>query len=206
VRRAVARRQQAATRNRETGVAKDYPALTAHLRDFIARQHMFFTASAAAGTRINISPRSTDCFRVIEDNAACYLDRTGSGNETSAHLLADGRLTIMFCAVEGPPLILRLYGCGKIIRRGSADYAGLLASHFAGEEPLGARQIVWLDFDLVKTSCGYGVPLFDYVEERDTMDKWAMAKGPDGIEDYWHDKNAISMDGLPTGMFPAGSS
>lgn len=186
-------------------MAKDYPALTAHTRDFIGKQRIFFTASAAAGTRINISPRSTDCFRLLGDNAACYLDRTGSGNETAAHLLADGRLTIMFCAVEGPPLILRLYGQGRVIARGSVDYASLLAEQFAGEEPLGARQIVRLDFDLVKTSCGYGVPFFDYAGERDTMDRWAEAKGPEGIEAYWQEKNLVSMDGLPTGM-KAGSS
>lgn len=181
-------------------MAKDFPSLTPHHRDFIARQHMFFTATAAAGTRVNISPRSTDCFRVSGDNAACYLDRTGSGNETSAHLLADGRMTIMFCAVDGPPLILRLYGHGHVIHRDTDRYAELLASLFEGREPLGARQIVWLDFDLVKTSCGYGVPLFDYRGERDTMDRWAEAKGPEGIKDYWTEKNLVSMDGLPTGM------
>ena len=181
-------------------MAKDYPALTAHLADFIARQHMFFVGSAAPGSRVNISPRSTDLFRVLGDNAACYLDRTGSGNETSAHLLADGRMTVMFCAVEGPPLILRLYGRGRVIARSSEEYSELLASQFGGEEPLGARQIVRIDFDLVKTSCGYGVPLMDYQGERDTMDRWAEAKGPDGITAYWQDKNLVSMDGLPTGF------
>lgn len=181
-------------------MAKDYPALTPHLIDFIARQHVFFTASAAAGTRVNISPRSTDHFRVLGDNAACYLDRTGSGNETSAHLKADGRLTIMFCAMEGPPLILRLYGRGQVLARGGAAYGALLASHFHDTEPLGARQIVRIEFDLVKTSCGYGVPLMDYQGERDTMDRWAEAKGPEGIEAYWQDKNLVSMDGLPTGF------
>lgn len=181
-------------------MAKDHPALTQHQRDFIARQHMFFTASAAAGTRINISPRSTDLFRVLGDNAACYLDRTGSGNETAAHLLADGRLTIMFCAVEGPPLILRLYGRGRTIARGSDEYAELLASQFGAEEPLGARQIIRIDFDLVKTSCGYGVPLMEYQAERDTMDRWAEAKGPEGLAAYQREKNVTSIDGLPTGF------
>jgi hypothetical protein len=181
-------------------MAKDYPALTGHLADFIGRQHIFFVASAAPGSRVNISPRSTDMFRVLGDNAACYLDRTGSGNETSAHLLADGRMTVMFCAVDGPPLILRLYGRGRVIVRSSAEYAELLASQFGGEEPLGARQIVRIDFDLVKTSCGYGVPLMEYQGERDTMDRWAEAKGPDGIVAYRQDKNLVSMDGLPTGF------
>ncbi|WP_374624553.1 pyridoxamine 5'-phosphate oxidase family protein [Devosia sp.] len=181
-------------------MAKDYPALNAHQRDFIARQHIFFTASAAAGSRINLSPRSTDLFRVLSDNAACYLDRTGSGNETAAHLRADGRLTIMFCAVEGPPLILRLYGRGQTIARGGAQYATLLAEHYGNTEPLGARQIVRIDFDLVKTSCGYGVPLLAYEGERDTMDRWAEAKGADGLAAYQREKNLLSMDGLPTGL------
>jgi hypothetical protein len=89
-----------------------------------------------------------------------YLDRTGSGNETAAHLRIDPRLTIMFCAVEGPPLILRLYGQGRVIHRDSEEYAALLAEQFGGEAPLGARQMVRLDIDLVQSSCGYGVPLF----------------------------------------------
>lgn len=138
---------------------------------------------------------------MLGDNAVVYLDRTGSGNETAAHVRADGRLTMMFCALEGPPLILRLYGKGRAIRRGSEEYAALLAAHYAGTEPLGARQMMQLDFDLVKTSCGYGVPLFDYHGERDTMDRWASAKGDDGLDGYRREKNAVSMDGLPTGLF-----
>ena len=158
-------------------MATDYPALTHHHREFIARQHIFFTASAAAGTRINLSPRSTDMLRVIGDNAVAYLDRTGSGNETAAHLRADGRLTIMLCATEGPPLILRLYGKGRPIARGSDEYAALLAAEYAGTEPLGARQMIRLDFDLVKTSCGYGVPFHDYKGERETMDQVGQRQG-----------------------------
>jgi hypothetical protein len=139
--------------------------------------------------------------RVIGDNAVVYLDRTGSGNETAAHLKADGRMTIMMCATDGPPLILRLYGKGRAIARGSDDYAELLRSHFGESEPLGARQMILLDIDLVKTSCGYGVPLHDYVGERETMDKWENSKGADGLAVYRREKNAVSMDGLPTGLF-----
>ncbi len=181
-------------------MAKDYPALNANHRDFIARQHMFFTASAAAGTRINLSPRSIDMFRVIADNTVLYLDRTGSGNETAAHLKADGRLTIMMCATDGPPLILRLYGQGRAIQHGSDEYAALLAAHFDDTEPLGARQMIVLDIELVKTSCGYGVPLHDYKGERETMDKWEASKGAEGLETYRRQKNLESMDGLPTGL------
>ena len=182
-------------------MAKQFPQLESHHHRFIAAQHMFFTASAAAAGHINVSPRSTDMFRVLGDNAAMYLDRTGSGNETAAHLRADGRLTIMFCAVAGPPLIMRLYGQGRVIHRESTEYAELLVRHFDGAAPLGARQMINLDFDLVQTSCGYGVPLFEYQEERPQMDAWAAAKGVEGIEDYWREKNQNSLDGLPTGLF-----
>ena len=162
---------------------------------------MFFTGSAAAATRVNISPRGTEFLRVLGPNAVAYLDRTGSGNETAAHLRADGRLTLMFCAFEGPPAILRLYGKGHVLQRGGPDYARLLASEFAGAEPAGARQMIRLNVDLVQTSCGFGVPLFGYVGERPTMTRWAEAKGEAGSEAYRREKNTRSMDGLPTGLF-----
>lgn len=182
-------------------MAKQFPALESHHHRFIAAQHMFFTASAAPTGHVNVSPRSTDMFRVLGDNAVLYLDRTGSGNETAAHLKADSRLTIMFCAVEGPPLIMRLYCQGRVIHRASDEYQHLLATLFDGNAPLGARQMVRLDFDLVQTSCGYGVPLFDYKDERQQLDDWARAKGVDGIEAYWREKNQVSLDGFPTGLF-----
>ncbi|MEA3536484.1 pyridoxamine 5'-phosphate oxidase family protein [Rhizobium sp. CC-YZS058] len=182
-------------------MAKQFPRLEAQHHSFIAKQHIFFTASAAATGHVNVSPRSTDMLRVVSDTAVLYLDRTGSSNETAAHMKADGRLTIMFCAVDGPPLIMRLYGRGRVIHRDSAEFAERLASLFDGQAPLGARQMVHLDFDLVQTSCGYGVPLFDYREERPQMDAWARAKGEDGIEAYWREKNQKSLDGLPTGLF-----
>lgn len=171
-------------------------------RGFIAKQKIFFTGSATADSRVNISPRPTDLFRVLTPNRVLYLDLTGSGSETAAHMLADGRMTIMFCSFEGPPNILRLYGRGRIVRRGSAEYADLLAAHFDGEERLGARQMVIEDIDLVQTSCGYGVPLFDYVDERPTMQRWAEAKEKaEGLDAYRREKNSFSIDGLPTGLF-----
>lgn len=182
-------------------MAKQFSSIDDRLRDFIARQHIFFTASAAANSRVNVSPRETLCLRILSPNTAIYLDRTGSGNETSAHMKADGRLTIMFCAMQGPPMILRLYGRGRIIHRSLPEYRELLHGHYAGDEPLGARQIVWLDIDLVQTSCGFGVPLFSYEGERPSLDQWAKAKGPDGIEEYRREKNVLSVDGLPTGLF-----
>lgn len=181
-------------------MAQEYASLTPALRDFIARQHIFFAASAAKDTRINISPRSTREFRVIGDNEICWLDLTGSGAETAAHMKGDGRLTIMFCAFEGPPNILRLYGRGEILHRDSAEFARMFAAHFGDERPVGTRQIVRLAVDLVKTSCGYGVPAFDYRQERPALDNWAANKGRDGVEAYWREKNVLSMDGLPTGI------
>ena len=149
---------------------------------------------------MNVSPRGTDAFAVIDERTVAYLDRTGSGNETAAHLKADGRLTIMFCAFDGPPNILRLYGRGEILRRGSPSYAALLESAFGGVEPAGARQIVRLDIDLVQTSCGYGTPLFEYRGERPSLDNWARSKGEEGLKAYWREKNLVSIDGLPTGL------
>jgi hypothetical protein len=186
-------------------MAQRFAALEPKHRDFIARQHVFFTASAAATGHVNISPRGTDALRILGPDRALYLDRTGSGNETAAHLLADGRLTLMLCAFEGPPLIMRLYGRGRAIRRDSAEYLELLAAEFAGSEPPGARQMIALDIELVQTSCGYGVPLHDFVGERETLDRWAAAKGPDGIAAYWHEKNLSSLDGFPTGLLDAES-
>jgi hypothetical protein len=181
-------------------MAKQFPSIEPAQDAFIRRQRIFFTASAAAESRVNISPRSTDALRVLGPNRVAWLDLTGSGNETAAHMLVDGRLTIMFCAVEGAPLILRLFGQGRVLRRGGADYALLLADAFGGVEPLGARQILVLDIDLVQTSCGYGVPLFEYQAERPTLQRWAEAKGPAGLAAYWRETNARSIDGLPTGI------
>jgi hypothetical protein len=122
--------------------------------------------------------------------------------ETAAHTLADGRITLMLCAFDKPPMILRLYGEGRAIFRGTDEYTELLAAHFGNSEPIGARQMIRIDFDLVKTSCGYGVPFFEYTGERDTLDRWAEAKGDDGIVEYRAKKNVVSMDGLPTGYDP----
>jgi hypothetical protein len=181
-------------------MAKQFPCLDASHRDFIARQRIFFAASAAPGARVNVSPRGTDALAVIDERTVAYLDRTGSGNETAAHLKADGRLTLMFCAFDGPPNILRLYGRGEVLRRAGRAYSELLKSAFGGVEPPGARQIVRLAIDLVLTSCGYGTPLFDYRGDRPSLDNWSRAKGEEGLERYWRETNLVSIDGLPTGL------
>ncbi|MEC9433996.1 MAG: pyridoxamine 5'-phosphate oxidase family protein [Pseudomonadota bacterium] len=181
-------------------MAKQFPDIAPHIARYIDRQKIFFTATAAPGARVNLSPRPTDCLRVLSPSSVCYLDQTGSGNETAAHLLADGRMTIMFCAFEGPPMILRLYGTGTSLQVGTPAYDALLAEAYGGEAPLSARQIVRLDIDLVQTSCGYGVPEFDYVGERTVLLDWADTKGPEGLVAYRAEKNVRSIDGLPTGF------
>ncbi|HEX3891316.1 MAG TPA: pyridoxamine 5'-phosphate oxidase family protein [Terracidiphilus sp.] len=181
-------------------MGKKFAALEPIHHDFIQKQQMFFVASATAESRVNVSPKDGASLRILDAQRVAYLDQTGSGNETAAHLRADGRLTLMFCALQGVPLILRLYGKGIVLARRSPAYAEMLASHFGNVEPPGARQIVVLHVDLVQTSCGYGVPMFDFAGERATLRRWAEAKGDDGIAQYWQAKNVQSLDGLATGI------
>lgn len=181
-------------------MARQFPAIQPVVAEFIARQRIFFTATAAPGARVNVSPREGAALRVLSPNAVCYLDQTGSGAETATHLRADGRITLMLCGFEGPPMILRLYGRGAVVPRGTPDYAAILAAHYDAQEPPGARQIVRIEVDLVQTSCGYGVPLFEHVGDRATLQDWARRKGEDGLAAYRAEKNAASLDGLPTGL------
>jgi hypothetical protein len=181
-------------------MAKQFPKMEPAHRDYILRQHVFFTGSAAADGRVNVSPKGMDTLRVIDDATVAWLDLTGSGNETAAHVRAAGRLTLMFCAFEGPPTILRLYGQGRVLPRSGEDYRALLATHFGDREIVGARQIVALDIDLVQTSCGYAVPLMDFKAERPGLVNWAASKGEDGLRAYRAEKNRASLDGFPTGL------
>jgi hypothetical protein len=182
-------------------MATQFPHLKPIHRDFILSQRIFFTASAASTGRVNLSPKGLDSLRVLVPSEAVYLDLTGSGNETGAHLRANGRLTLMFCAFEGPPMILRLHGQGRVLRRDSTGYTRLLASEFGGVEPLGARQMVKLDINLVQKSCSYSVPLYAFTGDRPTLTRWAENKGEEGLAEYRLKKNARSLDGLPTGLF-----
>jgi len=176
-------------------MAKFYAKLTDDLCDFIARQHLFFTATATGEGRINLSPKGMDSFRCLDKHTVAYLDVTGSGNETAAHLRADGRITLMFCSFDTQPVILRLYGHGRVIRPRDSEWQAM-AGHFP---PLtGTRQIMVIKVESAQTSCGYGVPLYQYQGERGTLLRWAENKGPHGLADYWRDKNQTSIDGLPT--------
>lgn len=179
-------------------MAKFYPALDDNLKAFIARQHIFFVATAAQDGRINLSPKGLDSLRVLDDKRVAYLDLTGSGNETAAHLLADGRMTLMFCAFEGDHLILRLYGQGRAIKPDDPEWA-TLAPKFPTLP--GTRQITLLDIESLQTSCGAGVPLYAYTGEREALLRWVEKKGEQGVRDYQYEKNRVSIDGLPTGLF-----
>ncbi len=178
-------------------MARFYPVLEAKHRDFIAGQKMFFTASGTASSRLNLSPKGMDSLRILSNTRVAYLDLTGSGNETAAHLKHDGRLTMMWCSFDANPLILRLYGHGHIVRRQDAAWAELHAS-FAVLP--GERQIIVLDIESVQTSCGYAVPMYTYTGERDTLARWSEKKGAVGLLEYWRDKNQISIDGLTTNL------
>ena len=179
-------------------MAKFYDQLNEKLTDFILDQKIFFTGTAAAEGRVNVSPKGTDSLRVLNEKQILWLNLTGSGNETAAHLKAVNRLTLMFCAFDGPPLILRIYGTAKTIHRQDPkweDYYG----HFIPDK--GARNIFLLEIETVQTSCGFAVPLMDYKEDRDLLTKSMAKKSDEEIQEYWKEKNMESIDGLPTGLF-----
>ena len=180
-------------------MGKVHPAITPDLATFIAAQPLFFVATAplAAGGHVNLSPKGLDCFAVLSELRVAYLDLTGSGNETAAHLMENGRITLMFCAFEGPPRILRLYGTGAVVLPADPRW-GELADRFPTHE--GVRQIIEVAIDRVQTSCGFGVPLMEFAGHRDNLLRWAERKGPDGLADYRRRNNSISIDGLPSSV------
>ncbi|MBD1804521.1 pyridoxamine 5'-phosphate oxidase family protein [Microcoleus sp. FACHB-SPT15] len=176
-------------------MAKFYPDITAPLQDFIKDQKVFFTATAPRQGRINLSPKGIDTFRCIDNKTVAYLDLTGSGNETAAHLNEDSRMTIMFCSFSEKPLILRLYGQGKVIHPRNEDWQ----SFYSLFNPVpGERQIIFMQVDFAQTSCGTGVPIYEFKEERQAIIDWANNKGEQGLYEYWQAKNLKSIDGLPT--------
>lgn len=169
-------------------------------RDFILKEHIFFTASAplSGEGHINLSPKGMDSFRILSNTRVAYMDIVGSGNETSAHILENGRLTFMFCAFEGPPNILRLYGNGYTVLPDD-DQWEQLAPLFSLQ--LATRQIIVSDIHKVQTSCGFSVPYYNYEGERTHAQQWAEKKGAEGLEIYKSQKNRKSLDGLPTPLY-----
>lgn len=165
--------------------------------DFIGRQQLFFVGTAGARGHVNVSPKGMDSFRVLDPGRVAWLNLTGSGNESAAHVLENGRMTVMFCSFDRQPLILRLYGRAQPVHPRDPGW-GELAALFPAYT--GARQVFLLDLSLVQTSCGYGVPLFEPAGERPTLTKWADKRGPEGIAEYWREKNTRSLDGRDTGI------
>ena len=164
-------------------------------RAWIERQHLFFVGTAPSeGGRVNLSPKGLDSLSVISETRVAYLDLTGSGAETIAHVRDNGRVTFMFCAFEGPPRILRLYGAGTVHLPGSLGFDELRARF---DDRRAVRSIIAADLERVQDSCGYGVPVMDFVEERSRLDSWVDARTDEDIAQYWIEKNTVSIDGLP---------
>ncbi len=178
-------------------MAKFYSQLDAQLCKFIGQQQLFFTATAPLDGRINLSPKGIDTFRCLDFNQVGYLDLTGSGNETAAHLQQNGRMTIMFCSFTDKPLILRIYGTGEVVRPDTDRWDNLIDKF---TEIPGKRQLILLQVESVQTSCGYGVPIYELQSERSTLVDWAVNKGSDGVRTYQLQKNQTSIDGLATNI------
>jgi len=176
-------------------MAQRYSEISDKLRAFIQAQKIYFVATAAADGRVNLSPKGLDSLRVLGKNRVVWLNVTGSGNETAAHVQENPRMTLMFNAFEGDPLILRLYGQARVVHQHDPDWVDLYS--LFNPQP-GARQIFDMNVDLVQTSCGMAVPRFEYVGERQELTHWAEKKGDEGIANYWRDKNQVSLDGKPT--------
>jgi len=176
---------------------QQYSEISDRLRRFIEAQQLFFVATAARGGRVNVSPKGLDSLRVVSPTRVVWLNGTGSGNETAAHLRDVPRMTLMFCSFVREPLILRLYGTARAVHSRDPEWTELTGLF----PPLqGARNVFVLDIDLVQTSCGYGVPEFEFVGQRALMDNWATKKGPDGLAAYQQEHNLVSIDGFPTGL------
>ncbi|WP_297081788.1 pyridoxamine 5'-phosphate oxidase family protein [uncultured Demequina sp.] len=176
-------------------MATEHDTLDGFIGDFIERQPMFFVATAAEDGMVNVSPKGGEgTLVVLDDRRVAYLDLTGSGSETIAHVRALNRITLMWCAFEGPPMIARVHGTADVITRDQAEWEGM-AARFP-DKP-GARAIIVVTADRISDSCGMSVPLMAYERDRDQLDRWARGKGKDGLRDYWERKNAQSLDGLP---------
>lgn len=178
-------------------MGRTYEEIDDRLARFLGRQHVFFVATAPSGHdgHVNLSPKGLDgTFAVLDPKTVAYLDLTGSGVETIAHLRENGRIVVMFCAFDGPPRIVRLHGRGEAVPAVDARFSDL-----AGRFPArpGIRSVIVVSVERISDSCGYGVPLMRFESERDQLDRWAERKGPDGIARYQATKNAESIDGLP---------
>jgi hypothetical protein len=184
-------------------MGRTYDAIDDTLAAFLRAQHVFFVATAplAESGHVNVSPKGLDAFTILDPHTVAYLDLTGSGVETIAHLRENGRVTLLFCAFEGPPKIVRLYGRGRVVPVEDPEFAAL-ASRLP--QRLGARSVIVVALDRIADSCGYGVPRYGYEGERAQLLDWAERKGHQGIVAYRPQHNAASIDGLPGLPLPRG--
>ncbi len=178
-------------------MSKFYTKITSRLQKFIEAQKIFFVATAPNSGRINLSPKGMDSFKVMNENRVLWLNVTGSGNETAAHLLENKRITIMFCSFEKVPNILRLYGKGKEIKPTDTTWDAIISLF---PETPGTRQIFDITIDSAQTSCGMSIPFYEYKGERNDLNDWAKKQGKKGITEYWENNNQKSIDGLPTNL------
>jgi hypothetical protein len=178
-------------------MSKFYNKITSRLQKFIEAQKIFFVATAPNSGRINLSPKGMDSFKVMNENRVLWLNVTGSGNETAAHLLENKRITIMFCSFEKVPNILRLYGKGKEIKPTDTTWDDIISLF---PETPGTRQIFDITIDSAQTSCGMSIPFYEYKGERNDLNDWAKKQGKKGIKKYWENNNQKSIDGLPTNL------
>lgn len=178
-------------------MAKYFAEMLSEHQKFIKEQHMFFVATAPLGAEghVNLSPKGYDTLRILSSTEIAYLDLTGSGNETSGHISENGRITFMFCAFEGPPVILRLYGSGKVILPDTEEWEQMVG-HF--EMMPGARQIILAEIHKVQTSCGYSIPFMNYSGERETLIRSNLKKNETELENYLREKNSSTIDGTLT--------
>jgi hypothetical protein len=188
-------------------VGRTYDIIEESLAGWLVEQPVFFvsTAPLAAEGMVNCSPKGNrQEFAVLGERRVAYLDQTGSGVETIAHLQENGRIVVMFCAFTGPPRIVRLHGRGRVVPVEDPDFGGL-AVHFPGGTGVGVRSIIVVEVSRIADSCGYGVPFMSFEGHRPTMDQWSARKGPDGVRTYWTEKNTTSIDGM-AGLSPASRS
>jgi hypothetical protein len=175
-----------------------YAQLEKPLQDFIEQQKIFFVGSAAPEGRVNIALKGMDTLRIMGPNRIVWLNLTGAENETAAHLAESSRMTLMWCSFDAKPMVLRVYGNARCVHPREAAWDELAALF----PPIpGARQILDLDVNFILTSCGFGVPRYEFVGERDTLRRWAEQKGEEGLRKFWEDRNRVSIDGKPTGIF-----
>lgn len=177
-------------------MGKVYQTIEPHLKTFIEKQKLFFvgTAPLSAEGSINLSPKGLDSLRILDETTVAYIDLTGSGAETIAHLKENQRITFLFCAFDGPPKLVRLYGKGEVFERDTPEF-GALKQHFPNY--LSARSIIKVKLHRISDACGYTVPLYEFKEDRDTMKKWVDNKGAEALVEYRKLKNTKSIDGLP---------